>query len=119
MGSILRCCLLVLVLGGAGAAHAAGNPAAGAQKNRMCEGCHGIPGYRYTYPNYQVPRLGGQHAQYLVSALQAYKAKLRANPTMQAIAADLSEQDMQDLAAYYSGAPAPAATQPPATRSKR
>lgn len=112
MQTMLRLVMLVLAIGWVAATHAAGDAVAGAQKNRMCEGCHGIPGWRYAYPTYHVPRLGGQHAQYLVSALQAYKAKLRANPTMQAIAADLSEQDMQDLAAYYSGQPAQAANKP-------
>lgn len=112
MQTMLRLVVLVLAIGCAAATHAAGDAAAGAQKNRMCEGCHGIPGWRYAYPTYHVPRLGGQHAQYMVSALQEYKSKLRANPTMQAIAAGLSDQDMQDLAAYYSGESAQAANKP-------
>lgn len=99
---------LVLVLGHAGVAHAAGDPAAGAAKNRMCQGCHGITGMRSAYPDYHVPRLGGQHPLYLVNALKAYQSKARSHLTMQAIAATLSEQDMEDLAAYYSGQAAPA-----------
>ena len=51
---------------------------------------------------YSVPKLGGQHAGYLVKALQAYKAGERSHPTMRAIAATLSDQDMADLAAYYA-----------------
>jgi cytochrome c553 len=98
--------VLIFACGFAAVAHAAGDPAAGAQKNQMCQGCHGIPGYRWVYPDYRVPRLGGQHAQYIVNALKEYKSKARSNTTMQAIAASLSDQDMQDLAAYYSGASA-------------
>jgi len=50
-----------------------------------------------------VPRLGGQHAAYIVKALSAYKSGARKHPTMNAIASSLTEQDMADLAAYYSG----------------
>ena len=63
------------------------------------------PGYRTVYPEtYQVPKLGGQHAAYLVDALKAYKAGGRKHATMRAIAGSLSEQDMNDLAAYYAEA---------------
>jgi cytochrome c553 len=80
-----------------------GNAEAAKQKISMCAGCHGIPGYRTTFPEvYHVPKLGGQHAAYLVKALVAYKSGERSHPTMQGIAAGLSEQDMADLAAYYS-----------------
>lgn len=80
-----------------------GDAAAGQKKTALCEGCHGIPSYRTAYPAvYSVPKLGGQHAGYLVKALQAYKAGERSHPTMRAIAATLSDQDMADLAAYYA-----------------
>lgn len=98
---------LFLMLGPWAAAQAAGDAAAGAGKNRMCQGCHGISGMRTVYPDYSVPRLGGQHAQYIVAALKAYQSGARRHPTMRAIAADLSEQDMLDLAAYYSGQSTP------------
>lgn len=81
----------------------AGDPAAGKKKTSMCVGCHGIGGYKTVFPEvYHVPRLGGQHAAYLVKALQEYKAGNRSHPTMRAIAAGLSDQDMADLAAYYA-----------------
>ncbi|MGH8619253.1 MAG: c-type cytochrome [Burkholderiales bacterium] len=84
------------------ASAAEGSIDAGRQKNSMCVGCHGIPDYKTAYPVvYSVPRIGGQHAKYLASALQAYKDGARKHPTMRAIAASLSEQDMADLAAYY------------------
>lgn len=82
---------------------AAGDAAAGEHKNAMCQGCHGIPGYKTAFPSvYNVPKLGGQHAGYIVKALQAYKSGERSHPTMRAIAADLSDTDMADLAAYYA-----------------
>lgn len=97
--------LFVLAFGAAGAAAApAGDPAAGERKAATCAGCHGIAGYRNAYPPYRVPKLGGQHAEYLVMALKGYQTKQRAHPTMQAIAATLSEQDIADLAAYFSKA---------------
>jgi hypothetical protein len=87
------------------ASFATGNPEQGANKNRMCIGCHGIPGYRTAYPEvYGVPKIGGQHQDYIISALHSYRDKNRPNLTMQAIAAGLTDQDIEDLAAYY-GAP--------------
>ena len=85
----------------------AGDPAAGERKTAMCQGCHGISGYKTAFPEvYHVPRLGGQHAAYIVKALQEYKAGNRSHPSMRAIAAGLSDKDMADLAAYYAAAPA-------------
>lgn len=85
--------------------HAEGDAAAGKGKTAMCAGCHGIAGFRTAFPEtYHVPKLGGQNAGYIVSALKAYKAGDRSHPTMKAIAASLSDQDMADLAAYYSAA---------------
>jgi cytochrome c553 len=84
----------------------AGDAAAGAKKNAMCIGCHGIAGYKTAFPEvYSVPKLGGQHPAYLIKALQAYKSGERTHPSMRGIAATLSDQDMADLAAYYSAGP--------------
>ena len=84
-----------------------GDPKAAHQKIAMCEGCHGIPGYRTAYPDvYSVPKLGGQSTIYLSNALHAYKAKQRSHPSMRGIAASLSDQDIADLAAYYAASPA-------------
>lgn len=79
-----------------------GNAAHGAMKVQMCQGCHGIEGWRTAYPEvYKVPRIAGQHEAYIVKALNEYKAGERSHPSMRAIAASLSEQDMADVAAYY------------------
>jgi cytochrome c553 len=81
---------------------AAGDPKAGQLKTSMCAGCHGIPGWRTAYPSvYSVPKLGGQHAEYIIAALKEYKSGERSHPSMTAIAGSLSEQDMEDIAAYY------------------
>ena len=81
----------------------AGDAAKGRNKTTMCQGCHGIDGWRTAYPEvYTVPRLGNQHEAYLLKALQEYKSGQRSHPSMRAIAASLSDQDMADLAAYYA-----------------
>ena len=86
-------------------AGSAGDAGAGAKKNSMCIGCHGIEGYKTAFPEvYSVPRINGQHPGYIVKALQAYKAGDRKHPSMVGIAATLSDQDMADLAAYYGKA---------------
>jgi len=100
--------VVVAMIAPAGAAE--GSAAAGNEKNSMCAGCHGIPGYKTAFPDvYSVPKLGGQHAAYIVKALQAYKSGERTHPSMRAIAATLSEQDMADLAAYYAAGQAQSA----------
>jgi cytochrome c553 len=84
----------------------AGDPAKGRDKVQMCQGCHGIEGWRTAFPEvYKVPRIAGQHQAYLVKALQAYRSGERSHPTMKAIAASLTDGDMADIAAYY-GQPA-------------
>jgi len=96
-----------IMLAASAAASAEGDAAAGKQKTAMCQGCHGIPGYKTAFPAvYHVPKLGGQHAGYLVKALQAYKSGERSHPSMKGIAAGLSDKDMADLAAYYAAADA-------------
>ncbi len=81
----------------------AGAPAEAHKKIAMCEGCHGIPGYRTAYPEvYRVPKLGGQSATYIANALNAYKSGQRKHPSMRGIAASLSDKDIADLAAYYN-----------------
>jgi len=83
-------------------AGAAGDAAAGGKKNFQCQGCHGVADWKTAFPEvYSVPKLGGQKPAYIVSSLKAYKNGERDHQTMRAIAADLSDQDMQDLAAYY------------------
>lgn len=91
---------LALTLGAV--AQAAGDPEAGRVKAQTCMGCHGIPSYTTVYPTYHVPILGGQHPEYIVAALKAYADGQRAHATMHAQAATLSDQDMQDIAAFFA-----------------
>lgn len=77
----------------------AGDPAAGEQKSQPCQACHGPDGNSPT-PNF--PNLAGQHQTYLLQTLKDYKSGARKNAIMAGMATPLSEQDMKDLAAYYS-----------------
>jgi len=80
-------------------AHAAGDPAAGQSKSGVCQSCHGPDG---NSPSPQFPRLAGQHPDYLVRALTDYRNGQRKNPVMAPFAANLSPQDIEDLASFYA-----------------
>ena len=85
------------------AADLVGNVQNAKAKIEMCIGCHGIPGYKATFPEvYPVPMIGGQSAKYIESALQAYKKGDRKHPSMKGIAASLTDQDIADVAAFYA-----------------
>ncbi|MBA4256407.1 MAG: cytochrome c4 [Polaromonas sp.] len=91
-----------------------GDAKAGEGKASMCIGCHGIVGYQNSFPEiHKVPKISGQSAGYIVSALTAYKKGERKHPSMRGIAASLSEQDMADLAAFYGGQAGEAAAEAP------
>jgi len=98
-----------------------GNAENGGKKVAMCVGCHGIVGYQASFPEiHKVPMIAGQSATYIVTALNAYRGGDRKHPTMRAVAASLSDQDIADLAAYYAqlglkegDAPPPAAGKAP------
>jgi cytochrome c553 len=118
---------LLLALGAVGTAAAAdevkGDPVKGKAKADQCMGCHGIVGYQASFPEvYKVPMIAGQSAKYIVAALTEYQKGDRRHPTMRAVAAPLSPQDMADLGAYFAQlgqspdgvtAPATLAVQPP------
>ena len=99
--------MILLVLAGSALAQApVGNAEAAKSKISMCVGCHGIPDYKTAYPHvYHVPMITGQQPVYLFNALQAYKSGARSHPSMRGVAQSLSDQDMADLAAYYSSEP--------------
>ena len=84
-------------------AYAGGNAGAGAEKSKACAACHGADGNKPISPD--IPRLGGQHGDYLERALLDYKSGARKDPVMNGQAAALSKQDMQDLAAYFHSLP--------------
>jgi cytochrome c553 len=78
---------------------AKGDPAAGKQKAQVCEACHGPDG-KSVAPTY--PHLAGQYESYLIKALADYRAGRRSNPIMAPMAANLSDQDIEDLAAWFA-----------------
>jgi cytochrome c553 len=99
---LISVALAGLLLGGGTTAAADGDATAGRQKAETCLGCHAVTGYYNVYPSYRVPKLGGQSAGYIESALKAYKAGTRQHDTMHANAENLSDQDMADIAAFMS-----------------
>jgi cytochrome c553 len=82
-----------------------GDPKHGKAISYTCLGCHGIEGYKNAYPMYSVPKLEGQHPEYLIAALQEYRSGDRAHLTMHSQASTLSDQDIADIAAYFAGKP--------------
>ncbi len=78
---------------------AAGSIAEGKEKSQVCVACHGETGVSIA-PTF--PTIAGQYQDYILHSLMAYKSGDRNNPIMSGIVAALSEQDMHDLAAYYS-----------------
>ena len=96
-----------------------GDAKAGEAKNAMCIGCHGIKGYQASFPEvYKVPMISGQSAKYIATALNAYKKGERKHPSMRGIAETLTEQDIDDLAAFYSGHGVVAGNESPAKPAK-
>jgi cytochrome c553 len=92
--------LLLLGLGAASPALAAGDATAGQTKAVTCAACHGPDGNSL---NPDWPSLAGQHASYIIKQLQAFKSGARQNVLMSGQAMGLSDQDMADLAAFYAG----------------
>lgn len=86
----------------------------GEAKISLCIGCHGIIGYQASFPEiHKVPKISGQGAKFIASALNAYKKGERKHPTMRGIADSLSEQDIADVAAYYEASGVVAGTAAP------
>jgi len=78
----------------------AGDAAAGKEKSKTCAACHGPEGNTPAAPDF--PRLAGQHYDYLVKAITAYKTGARKSPVMMPMVDKLSKRDIEDLAAFYS-----------------
>lgn len=83
---------------------AAGDPEAGRYTAQTCMGCHGIPGYTNVYPTYHVPKLGGQNAEYIIDAMEAYRDGDRNHELMEAQARSLSDEEIRDIAAFFENA---------------
>src|SRR5579872_3083131 len=89
-----------------------GNPEHGKELSYTCLGCHGVEGYKNAYPNYSVPKLEGQHPEYLIAALKGYRDGDRAHLTMHSQASSLSDQDIADVVSYFAGKPLTSANKP-------
>jgi cytochrome c553 len=74
--------------------------AAGRQKAVQCQACHGLDGLA-KIPG--APHLAGQVQEYLVAAMRDYKSGARRNEMMTVVARQLSDEDVEDLAAFYAG----------------
>ncbi len=90
----------ILAATGSLQASAEGNAERGKVLAYTCQGCHGVEGYRNAYPNYAVPKLGGQSATYLANALKAYATGERPHQTMHSQAISMTDQDRADVAAF-------------------
>ena len=91
--------VVIALVGCPDAANARGDADAGKTKSVVCIGCHGGDG---NGSNPQYPKLAGQHELYLVKALRAYQTGARKDPLMTPLVSELSEADIEDLAAYYA-----------------
>ena len=82
--------------------HAEGNASQGKIKFDACVGCHARPGYANAFPRYLIPKLAGQHADYLKAAWKGFSDGSRKHASMRGSADSLNEQDRSDIAAYLS-----------------
>ncbi|MEC9205628.1 MAG: cytochrome c [Pseudomonadota bacterium] len=93
--------LAILIIFCATEVFADNNILAGKQKSETCLGCHAVPGYNNVYPTYKVPKLGGQHSDYIKSALKSYQKLERGHNTMHANAKGLTDEDIDQIAKYF------------------
>lgn len=109
--------LSAVAAGAMGTARADGNAARGKDLAYTCLGCHAIANYKNTYPTYSVPKLRGQSAEYIAAALRGYQSGDRSHGTMHAQSASLSEQEIDDVAAFLGSEPLKSAGKPPAANA--
>jgi cytochrome c553 len=100
MTAIRGALLSALLVAGTASPALAGNPQRGLEKSQVCQSCHGRNGDEALQDDY--PILAGQHADYLEHALRSYRDGSRQNAIMAGFAANLTDQDIADLAAWYS-----------------
>ena len=99
MKKLISLVVLMVLVGAAGSAAAAGNATAGKGRSALCVGCHGVDG-NSAAPNF--PKIAGQDAQYIAKQLADFKSGARKDPIMIGIVAGLSKKDMDDLGAYFA-----------------
>ena len=99
MKTIVRAVIIFALFQFSASVHAAGDAAAGKTKSTLCAACHGADG---TSPMDIWPNLKGQKYAYLVKQIKAFRDGTRKDPSMQPMVANLSDEDIENLAAYYS-----------------
>ena len=92
-------CLAILLTVVFSSSVLAGDPVAGQEKSAVCVACHGPDG---NSPIAMNPRIAGQYADYLVHVLTEYRSGVRENAIMTGMAASLTDEDIADLAAWFS-----------------
>lgn len=97
----------------AGTGQAAGNVEAGSAKSAVCQGCHGANGVSI---NPDWPNLAGIGAGYIVQQVHNFKEGKRQNPVMQPMAMAVSDDDLEDIAAFFNSLPNPVMDSDPANR---
>lgn len=108
---MFRLAVLIALFGATAAVQAAGSAEAGKQKALTCSACHGADGNSL---NPEWPSLAGQNFRYSVQQMKAYQSGQRQNVLMSGMAMGLSEQDIEDLSAYYEAQPVVLRTADPA-----
>ena len=98
---MIRLTTLALSLAFAGSAVADGNVENGSKlsQEKICHTCHGADGNKTVDAQY--PRLAGQYADYLAKTLREYRSGSRVNLVMAGIAKPLTDEEIDDLAAFY------------------
>jgi cytochrome c553 len=116
MKTLLRTTVALAACALAASAFAADLAAGQAKAKEICQACHGLDGNSATA---DYPKLGGQYPDYLAKALRDYKDGKRKNPIMAGMAAPLTPQDIDNLAAYYSSQPAVLEVKPEASGGQK
>ena len=80
----------------------AGDPEAGREKSQLCQGCHGEDGISF---DTKIPKLAGQYGDYISKQLRNYQTGVRSHQIMNAMAATISDKDMEDISAYFASQP--------------
>ena len=101
----INCAIVAAILSIAGGAALAADAVEGKAKAAVCFSCHGEDGQSNTGQVPQPPRIAGQHADYLIKSMEDYASGARNNPVMAAFAANLTDEDRADLAAFYASLP--------------
>lgn len=100
MAKLIMRLVILATLGGCAVVRAAGDPTAGEAKSTACHACHGSDGISI---NDLWPNLAGQKPGYLTKQITAFRDGIRQDPIMSIYVKNLTDKDIADIAAFYSG----------------